>query len=1150
MDVFDLFGKISLDTSGFENALKTAIEGGKNFVASLEHMANISEDVQKGVSAMSEQYNKAAENVKKSTTETEKNADASNKAADSEKKLDDSVKKTTESTKQAEENTKKHTESISAQQIKLEVLRDNYEKSKEKVASLSQALHESAKETGSTSEATKKLLGELERAQRDVDGAKKAYENFSSELNDTADATKKLEKEIDSFGNNSNKILKSLPGILSDIGKTIGKISFKGLINGAETYAKGLKKAGQLTLELSEKTAKVFASDIVGHIKVASKAITAISGMIGGIAGYSIKVGMEFESSMSQVKAVSGATGEEFEKLKQKASEMGENTVFSASEAADAMNYMAMAGWKTDDMLNGIDGVLNLAAASGADLATTSDIVTDALTAMGYSAGDAGRLADVMAAASSNANTNVEMMGGTFKYVAPILGALNYTMEDGAVAIGLMANSGIKAEQAGTSLRSILTRMSAPADDVNEAMNTLGISITNADGSMKSLDEVMDNLRTSFAGLSETEKTQYASTIAGQEAMSGFLAIVNAAPADVDKLKDAIDNCDGAAAAMAETMQDNLSGALKMLRSKTEAFGNDFYEAIDTPLKEVVNSAGEYMSRLKEALLSGGFEGLAESLGDVLADAINMIAGYIPNVVNMAKTVINSFIDGMIENAPGIIETLSNILTSVIQGAGEILPKFYELITAAAPEIISAISTAAPQILEFISTFLSSQIHAISEILPQILPLIVDLVTSIGNTVSANAPIVLKAISNILNQAVNWIKQNGRLLIQSGMNMVQSIAQGLVNNLPSMINSIVSLITYIGEVINENLPMLLQMALEILTAITQGIMENLPMLAESALQIITTLAEFLSENLPQMIPAIVEIILEIVDTLTQPSTLSTLVDAAIAIIIGLADGIINSLPKLVERLPEIVDNIVTGIVDAVPKLLTAALEIIGKLGEYLIDPDNLKAILDAGINIIDSLIQGAKSIFKALGDLAVGLLDEIADNLNLDEAWEWGKELVINLIDGIEDAWDEWDDTIEDMGEKLYDFFHPEEKGSGHGGGVFHRGAVSISRASGLGSIPHYARGGIVDDPTLALIGEAGKEAVVPLENNTEWIDKIVEKLNKKPSASGFVVENLNVTVTGTEDMEIGRTIAEKISEALEELSISQNVAIGGTGWK
>jgi TP901 family phage tail tape measure protein len=268
---------------------------------------------------------------------------------------------------------------------------------------------------------------------------------------------------------------------------------------------------------------------------------------------------------MSKVSAVSGATGSDLDRLREKAREMGSKTKFSASEAAEAMNYMAMAGWKTEDMLSGIEGVMNLAAAFGEDLATTSDIVSDALTAFGLTAKDSGHFADILAAASSNANTNVSMMGETFKYCAPIAGALGFSAEDTAEAIGLMANAGIKGSQAGTALRTIMNNLSGEVKICGSSIGEVTVATTNADGSMRDLSDILADCRTAFSGLSESEKAAAAESLVGKNAMSGFLALMNAGEADIEKLLSAIDNCDGSAASMAETMNDNLAGQLTQM---------------------------------------------------------------------------------------------------------------------------------------------------------------------------------------------------------------------------------------------------------------------------------------------------------------------------------------------------------------------------------------------------------------------------------------------------------------------------------------------------------------------------------------------------------------------------------------------------------
>ena len=294
--------------------------------------------------------------------------------------------------------------------------------------------------------------------------------------------------------------------------------------------------------------------NIGSSVENVGKKFLPVTAAVTGLGTAAVKTAADFDSEMSKVSAISGATGDDFDQLRAKAREMGAKTKFSASEAASAMEYMAMAGWKTGDMLNGIEGIMNLAAASGEDLATTSDIVTDALTAFGLSAADSGHFADILAAASSNANTNVSMMGETFKYCAPIAGALGFSAEDTAEAIGLMANSGIKASQAGTSLRTIMNNLSGEVTFVGKNIGEVTIATSNADGSMRSLNDILADCRVAFSGLSESEKAANAEALVGKNAMSGFLALMNSSEKDINKLRGAIENCDGASESMAETM--------------------------------------------------------------------------------------------------------------------------------------------------------------------------------------------------------------------------------------------------------------------------------------------------------------------------------------------------------------------------------------------------------------------------------------------------------------------------------------------------------------------------------------------------------------------------------------------------------------------
>ena len=385
----------------------------------------------------------------------------------------------------------------------------------------------------------------------------------------------------------------------TDVGSAVGYLDLD--ISG---FLSGLQSAQSQANTAS----KNIATTIGNNLQSAGKSMTSagstltktVTAPVLGLGTAAVKVMSDFESAMSKVSAISGATGGDLDALNKKAQEMGAKTKFSATESAEAFTYMAMAGWKTEDMLSGIDGIMSLAAADGLDLATTSDIVTDALTAFGLSASDSGHFADVLAKASSNANTNVSMLGESFKYAAPVAGALGYSAEDTAIALGLMANAGIKGSQGGTALRGSLTRLIKPTDDAAALMEQYGLSMTNADGSMKSLGEVMNMLRDKLGGLTEAEQAQVAAQIFGQEAMSGMLAIINASDSDYAKLTDAIYDADGAAQQMADTMLDNLSGQLTLLKSALEGLAIQFGEILMPYIKQFVTWLQNLTQKLQE----------------------------------------------------------------------------------------------------------------------------------------------------------------------------------------------------------------------------------------------------------------------------------------------------------------------------------------------------------------------------------------------------------------------------------------------------------------------------------------------------------------------------------------------------------------------
>lgn len=410
---------------------------------------------------------------------------------------------------------------------------------------------------------------------------------------------------------------------------------------------------------------------IGSSVENVGKKFLPVTAAVTGLGTAAVKTAADFDAEMSKVSAISGATGDDFDQLRAKAREMGAKTKFSASEAASAMEYMAMAGWKTSDMLGGIEGIMNLAAASGEDLATTSDIVTDALTAFGLSASDSGHFADILAAASSNANTNVSMMGETFKYCAPIAGALGFSAEDTAEAIGLMANSGIKASQAGTSLRTIMNNLSGEVTFVGKNIGEVTIATSNADGSMRSLNDILADCRVAFSGLSESEKAANAEALVGKNAMSGFLALMNSSETDINKLRGAIENCDGASESMAETMQDNLNGQLTILKSQLEELAISFGDILMPTIRKIVSAVQQFVDKLnsmdegtRETIIKIGL--LAASIGPLL-----IVLGKTISTVGTAMRGFSSLAKGVrllithVGSASGVFSKLGVVLSGL-----------------------------------------------------------------------------------------------------------------------------------------------------------------------------------------------------------------------------------------------------------------------------------------------------------------------------------------------------------------------------------------------------------------------------------------------------------------------------------------------------
>ena len=650
---------------------------------------------------------------------------------------------------------------------------------------------------------------------------------------------------------------------------------------------------------------------------------------IAGAGAAVVGVAAKFESAMSEVQAISGASGDDLQRLTDKAQEMGATTKFSASESAAALKYMAMAGWDTEAMLNGINGVMQLAAASGEDLASTSDIVTDAMTAFGLSADQSTRFADVLAQTANRSNTSVALMGETFKYVAPVAGALGYSIEDASVAIGLMANSGIKGSQAGTSLKNVLTNLAKPTDQVQMYMDRLNISMTDQAGNVKPLNQLLNEMRASFAGLTEAEKAEYAAGIAGKEGMSGLLAIVNASQSDFDKLTEAINNSSGAAQNVADVMMDNLGGQLTILKSTLEGIAISFGNILLPAVKKVADALQNFLNWLNG--LTDGQKELVVTIATVVAaiGPVLLIIGKlitsvtsIIKVVNMLKPAFAALNAVMAANPIGlVVVAIAGLIAALVAlyNKNETFRNFVDTAWAQIKEVISGVVNA---IVNFFTVTIPGAIDAV-------IAWFQTLVDNIANFFTVVIP-------EKINELVQWFTELPERIgyaigfaIGTLANWVVSLAEKAAEVGPKVIDAIVNFFSQLpGKIWN--------FLVQSMTNFANWIVQTREKALTVGAQIIDTVVNFFTQLPGRIWNALLEAIAKVQQWGSDliawaqeaiPNVISTItgffeelpgkmLEIGKNLLLGLAEGISSAVGAVVDKVKSVAGSILNGFKDA------------------------------------------------------------------------------------------------------------------------------------------------------------------------------------------------------------------------------------------
>ena len=780
----------------------------------------------------------------------------------------------------------------------------------------------------------------------------------------------------------------------------------------------------------------------------AGQKIMPASMAVAGLGAAAVKTAADFDSGMSKVAAISGATGDDLDALRDKAREMGAKTKFSASEAASAMEYMAMAGWKTEDMLGGIEGIMSLAAASGEDLAATSDIVTDALTAFGLSAQDSGHFADILAAASSNANTNVRMMGETFKYCAPIAGALGFSAEDVAEAIGLMANAGIKSTQAGTALRTIMNNLSGEVKITGAALGEVTIATTNADGSMRDLSDILADCRGAFSQLSESERAQAAEALVGKNAMSGFLALMNAAPQDIEKLSTAIDNCDGTAAQMAETMQDNLAGQLTILKSQLEELAISFGEMLMPAIRAIVSKIQAFVDKLngmsesqRKAILTIGL--IVAALGPLL-----VIIGTLISKVGVAM-------QGFVKLATGV----KKLGVAVKAGTG-VFGKLGAALGGISAPVLAIVAVVAVLIAAFKHLWDTNEEfrNAITGIWEGIVSKIQAFCQGIVDRLNALG-FDFGSIVDVLKSLWDGLCQFLAPVFEAAFNVVSTVLGTVLDVITGLLNVFIGLFTGNWSQMWEGVK-----------EIFSGIWDGITGLFDTALNLLKSLAETVFGWFGSTWESVWSGIKSFFETIWNG-------------IVAFFTGIWNAIVSTVTAQINAVKTVVTTVFNAIKTTATTI----------------WNGIKTAISTVVDGIKSKVSSVFESVKSTATNLFNGIKSTAT--NVWNGIKTAIITPIeaarDKIRSALDAVSGFFSGLKLQLPHIKLPHFRVSG---------TLSISPPS----VPHlsidwYKEGGIMTKPTVfgmngsALMagGEAGSEAILPLSGFYKQLEAMLtEKLN------------------------------------------------------
>ena len=765
---------------------------------------------------------------------------------------------------------------------------------------------------------------------------------------------------------------------------TLDKAAFDKGIGEAEGQAQGL--GGKLK------------SGLAGGIKATAAVLTASTGAVASFAKSSVEAGMTFDSSMSQVAATMGTTVDQIQDLRDFAQEMGSATAFSASQAADALNYMALAGYDAETSMEMLPNVLNLAAAGGIDLAYASDMITDSQSALGLTLDKTSELVDKMAKASSKSNTSVAQLGEAILTVGGTAKTLAGGTTELSTALGILADNGVKGAEGGTALRNIILSLSAPAKEAGEYIDALGLQVYDLDGNMRPLNDIFNDLNDVMSDMTQGEKTKALNAIFNKVDLKSANALLANAGERFDELSGYIDDATGAAQAMADTQLDNLAGDITLFQSAMEGAQIMLSDQLTPSIREFVQFATNGIGDITSAFNEGGLDGGFSMIGEVLSDGIALIADYVPDFFKAGRLLLENLVYGVLENAPVFAEGFFGIVKDVIQT----LPEF--------------ISTAGGLIGE-----------GIQKIIPMIVgntPIIINGITEALTTIAdliSNSTIIEDTVPKLINGLVNIIQYNLPQLLKAGVEIVKALAKSITDNIPMLVTGVKSIVEALAGFVADNLPMIIKAGLDILVALADGILQAIPTLVEMLPTVIDAIIAVVLDSIPLIIEAGIQLLTSLVSAL--PDIITAIVEAIPKIIGGIVDALITSIPliiqagvdllislvqnlptiitEIVKAIPQIISGIVEGLFGNIDKIIMAGVQLFVALIENL--PTIIVEIVKAVPQIIGGIVDAFGSLMGSIVEIGGNLLKGIWEGITGAASWLWDQVSGFfgGLVDGI-----------------------------------------------------------------------------------------------------------------------------------------------------